>query len=418
MRNGKILDLRFDQGQIGQGNAVMALSRASSDTIFDAALIFQELPNAIPAITHDPVASASRGLQVPRSTVNEARNNRAAGATNGVIGSGGVAPTDWIISAGVSGLSREIVGTGTEDGLLYCDIRFFGTASPATLAVLQTLATEVPAVEDEVWTHSGYSRLVGGDLTNVSTVRIEVQDRDSGGSQIGGSSTIFTPTSAALKTQRRDHTRTLGASTAYVRQSYSFVVTNGAVDFTIRFAGTHLEEAPFATPLVLTAAGGSSARANTNATIDLTGVPGWVDGGPVTIRAEFEQYANVETGFPRVFSIHDGTAVNRIVVLNVASADQINAEVISDSVSQLTGASFGSYTGGPAVVALALAENNMNFAKDGVVGTPDTSGTIPTGLTTIKLGGAAAVTAPFEGYLRRFTVWAGALHADLGRITT
>ena len=206
-----------------QGVGDIAYSRGSAGTEFDHNLNLRELANNIAPFTHDPVTGVSYGLQVPRSTVNEARNNRAAGATNGVIGSGGVVPTDWGITGAV-GLAVEIVGTGTEDGIPYCDVRFNGTRTSGDCRIIQVTTTTAAALQNEVWTHSHYSRLVGGDLTNVTTVQLQMEERDGAGAFLGGvGSTVFTPTTAALKTQRRVQTATLGnANTAFIYQFLHF----------------------------------------------------------------------------------------------------------------------------------------------------------------------------------------------------
>ena len=385
----------------------IAYTRGSADTEFDHNLNLRELGNNVASFTHDPVTGVSYGLQVPRSTVNEARNNRAAGATNGVIGSGGVAPTDWNLSAGSTGLSREVVGTGTEDGLPYCDVRFFGTASADICDIWQMTTTDAAALQDEVWTHSSYSRLVGGDLTNVSNTQVQVQERDGAGALLTSSGTNFTPTSAALKTQRRSHTRTLSnANTAFAFQRITFTIGNGAVDFTIRLAGTQLEEAPFATPLVLTDAGGSSTRSTfTNS----AALPSVISGNPFIWLVKGRTAPGSGAGQQVIGIIDDGTGNERALIHRdgVTNLIRIVVTVGGSNVANFTLGSVADDT--DIAVAYRVEENNF-FAALNVGGTITTgsnsAGALPVGLDT-KRYGRNLTGFPWESTIYRDTMWAG-----------
>ncbi|KKN22509.1 hypothetical protein LCGC14_0914420 [marine sediment metagenome] len=382
--------------------------RTSADTRFSEAGVLEELANNIPSLTHDPVTGVSYGLQVPRSTVNEARNNRAAGATNGVIGSGGVLPTDWTMFAGTTGLSREVVGTGTEDGLPYCDLRFFGTATAGQTETRQTSTTAVAALQNEVWTTSRYVRLVGGDFTNVTSKKVEIQERDSGGAWLGSSGGSIAPTVAALKTQRGSHTRTLAeATTAFITEALTFAVDAGAVDFTVRVAGAQLEEVPLATPLVLTDAGGSSTRAQGSPTIALSSVPGFDE---TAFTMYFEGMTDsINNGSQTLVQIDAGSNANRHRIYVRASADDIVGHTtVSSSETALIFA--GTLAAGTPFKALyAVEANNIALFLDGAqIGATDTSAALPTALTTVRFGVNQGADQPLaSGYCSRFVIWNG-----------
>jgi hypothetical protein len=401
-----ILDWNFAQKRNlinHQGVGDIAFSRASADTEFDHNLNLKELVDDDAAFANDPLTRVSYGLQVPRSTVNEARNNRATGATVGVIGSGGVLPTNWDVNASGSGLSREVVGTGTEDGIPYCDLRFFGTALAGNTFMAQMSNTDVVAAPSEVWTYGCFVRLVGGDMTNVSQIFTQVQDRDVSGGYLANSTTNFTPTSAALKTQRYSHTRTLShASTARVYGSLAFSTIVGAVDFTIRLAGAQLEEAPFATPLVLTDPGGSSARAVTLPTIDLTSLPGWVDGGPLTALIEWTK-DDVATTISNLFSFSDGTLDIRIH-LAISAAGLLAHRVESGAAQSVFGDTSAVSVGRHRAV-VACKTNDYVAYLDGVESHIDNTVVVPSGLTTLGVGISPTSGAPLDGAFPRLTVW-------------
>jgi len=93
---------------------------------------------------------------------NGVRNSVFAGATNGIIGSGGVMPTGFGLSA--SGLTREIISSA--NGVLR--IRFSGTPSGSVIDLNSTTATIQAAAAGQIWTASRSVRLVAGTLPAAS----------------------------------------------------------------------------------------------------------------------------------------------------------------------------------------------------------------------------------------------------------
>lgn len=152
------------------------------------------------------------GADVPRFTGSAQRLLIEGQGTNGfsnprlegaAAGNPGTAPT-YTNTSFFSGLSREIVGTGTEDNIPYIDLRFFGTATGGSFSRfgLTNITTQGLNISgNAVNTFSVFVRLVGGSLSQINSCRIGIQGRNSAGSVVSGQSGLltFTPTGAALR---------------------------------------------------------------------------------------------------------------------------------------------------------------------------------------------------------------------------
>jgi len=105
--------------------------------------------------------TTSAGLVVEEGSTNENRNPRAEGATVGVLGSGGAMPTNWAASGG----TREVIGTGTDDGWPYLDLKITGSSN---CTIYTEGSSVISAASGEDWTASCGFKVVAGSLTNVS----------------------------------------------------------------------------------------------------------------------------------------------------------------------------------------------------------------------------------------------------------
>jgi len=99
---------------------------------------------------------------------NKIRNPRALGSTPGVIGSGGVLPTNWGFydASGQSvsttnGIDIEVIGTGREGDIEYIDINFSGRATSTTEISLRAQGSStIDANLGEKWKISSYIQAV------------------------------------------------------------------------------------------------------------------------------------------------------------------------------------------------------------------------------------------------------------------
>jgi len=192
------------------------------------------------------VDTESLGLLVEEARTNSIRNNTMVGA---VAGTPGTLPTNW--SETLGGLTREVVSTGVNNGIDYIDIKFSGTSTGTQTTIRLEQVNQVLASINQTWTNSCYVSIASGSLTNISTVRLRLIERNSGGGYLQESSTIFSPTSSLL---RYSHTQTLiNSSTAYVEPNIFFTfAASAAIDITLRIGLPQLEQGAFATSVIPT----------------------------------------------------------------------------------------------------------------------------------------------------------------------
>lgn len=232
---------------VGQGT-----NRSTQAWYVDENVTLQVAP---PGVIREDWSTGSPVLLNEAAATNSERNPRGDGA---IAGTPGTLPTNWAYSV-TAGLSTQIVGTGTESGLPYVDIRFFGTTTGASIQMVFETATAIAVSAGQVWTESFYIKLAAGSTANTSGHRVRLYYHTPA-MNIATDGTLFVPTSAALLSQRHSLTVTLGASADHAFAAFACTVTNAAaVDMTLRFGGIQLEQGSAATSLILPPVGSPSA---------------------------------------------------------------------------------------------------------------------------------------------------------------
>lgn len=185
-----------------------SFSRSSSATYFDENGVLQSAGNNVPRFGYNPVTGRFIGLIVESARSNLLRNNTMVGA---VAGTPGTIPTNWVMSLTGTGLTRSIVGTGTESGISYIDIRIQGTTtSTCVLQIQNETDISVPATSNTDYTYSFYFKVVSGWDNSTTSKVAWVERGDFGTSIIRTIDYPFTvDTSLALNKQRIDVTRKL-----------------------------------------------------------------------------------------------------------------------------------------------------------------------------------------------------------------
>lgn len=194
-------------------------------------------------------AGVLEGLLVEPAATNSIRNSTMAGAA---AGTPGTPPTNHSWSTSINGLTRQIVGTGEEDGIDYVDVRFSGTPSATSaFGLVADAYGEIEAVAGQVWTGSWYVGLVAGSLINTSLTHY-LSERIASLSELASSSALITPANAALGMQRQNLTRTLSnASTVKVTSSlYLPYRSDTAIDCTLRLGLPQMIPASAASSLI------------------------------------------------------------------------------------------------------------------------------------------------------------------------
>jgi hypothetical protein len=392
----------------------ITFTRASTATYFDSTGTLTTAATNTPRLDYDPSTLAAQGFLVEESRTNSIRNNTMQGA---VAGTPGTAPTNWVVSTATGNLTtREIVGTGTENGITYVDVRFV-TSGAFTASIYADSSTGVAALNGQTWTSSFYIKLAGGSLTNL-TMRLSIVENDSGGNFLAGAdSAAFVPTSAALRTQRFAQTYTnTNASTAFEWGRIKFEFT-GAGDVTLRIGLPQLEQGAFATSVIPTTTTALTRAADVASVNTLSP---WYNASAGTLYGEITDAAITVSGVARrIATIGDAPNTDIIAVAYAGGTGVSTAFVTDNNVNQ---ASFVSPSGAyaqPTKVALAYAANDFQASVNGSAFSAVTSGTVPT-VTQMSLGDAiiTAVGRNLNGHLRRVTYYPRRLsQAELIAIT-
>ena len=391
---------------------IVTFTRASTATYFNSAGTLTSAAVDEARFDYNPSTLVPLGFLIEESRTNSIRNNTMQGA---VAGTPGTLPTNWTNNI-AAGLTQEIVGIGTENGITYIDWRLSGTATGTSQVAFES-TTQITAAASQAWTATSYARLVAGSLTNVSSLQMCIREGTAAGGFVRDETANFTSTGAALRTQR---VSVAIASTNALTERVMpriFANTAGAVDFTLRIGLPQLELGAFATsviPTTTTALTRSQDRAVVNT------LSPWYNSVAGTIYAEFAvtQPAAGANQFLARFS--DNSYNNQI-------GDFINTTGFV-GISTASGGVFDGLAATSVIVSAntttkavgAYATNDLAAVKDGgTVGT-DTTATIPSGMTRFDLGsdhaGANNIKA---GYLRRITYYPRRLsNADLQTITT
>lgn len=198
-----------------------------------------------------PVARPGYGPSAAAVT-NWLRNSVAAGA---IAGSPGTMPTNWSVGT-AAGLTVTIVGTGTENGLPYLEVRFAGTSTATFFGCTLDTVTGIAAAQNQTWALSVYMRLVAGGLTNVSSIVSRLLSFSAVPAQLSSNDVVVAnPTSAPLATQRVGQVWTIpDAGTVSIRPNvlFNFPAIGSVVDFTLRIGAPQLERSPVANAWVAT----------------------------------------------------------------------------------------------------------------------------------------------------------------------
>jgi hypothetical protein len=387
----------------GVGPAI-TFTRASNATFFDANGTLQTAGSNVPRFDHDPATGASRGLLIEEARTNSIRNSQAGGSTNGVIGSGGAVPTHWAsANAAANGVSTEIIGTGTEAGLSYIDIKFSGTPSASSsVTIFFEANTQVVAANGQTWAASAYYKLVAGSLSN-ATVRHTISGRVAGGTSVAGqaSQPTITPTSAALSTQRSSATFAFtDATVERVNSFVNIVYTNGnAIDLTLRIAAPQLEQGAFPTSYIPTTTAAAT-RAADSAVV--TPIASFYNQSEGTLFAEapatYAQSADI------VQFAEASSANNRFVLFFAPTGTLASFQYRTSGVIEVTGGVSVS-SGAIAKIAAAFAANDARSAVNGTLTTADTSVTLNSANTHMVLGRLQGAASYLNGHIRKIAYW-------------
>jgi hypothetical protein len=329
--------------------------------------------------------SAQR-LLIEGQRTNEVRNPRAEGA---VTGSPGTMPTHWSTTL-PTGVSREVVGYSTRNGIPGIELRFFGTVtSGANVVIDPETTTAIAATPSQQWTASCFAMLVAGSMTGFTNFGIGHTSRNSGGSSVSGNSTSTGTLTGTVVRLTKTHTTSSDPSVTYVQPRISGAVTVGAtLECTIWLAVPQMEQAAFASTPILPPAGtpGASTRGADIVSASLTTL-GFPANGACTILWRGSIPQNAPSGISQsIAAINDGSTNNMLAMLNGAGGSSIlPRRVLAGSAA--SGSSAGSMVAGtPFNAGMTCSNGRVAVSFNGNTPTAVTGG--PTsGLSLFSLGG-------------------------------
>lgn len=361
------------------------------------------------AITGDLVEYANnvardgaQGLLVEESSTNEIRNPRAEGA---VAGTPGTAPTNWQVAPTAL---QQVVGSGTENGWPYVDIRLNGTPT-FDPAITPEADTQITASDGQTWTGSMGVKLVGGDLTNVNGVALVVLGRTAAGGTDGGTfnqSASITPDG----THKRLHlTATLDGGASTERVITRLIVDwdgSGAIDITLRIYAPQLEEKAYPTSPILPPASSPAAsdRDADNITLDLGA---WFTDDAFSFYASFtpNQVSNTSQV---IFGFSDGAFTDTVYIVTETSGT-ITTAVRAGGSPLFSGNNFPSAAVAATQSRVAVGIESDNFASscNGQTQKTDTSGTVGQLTTRATIGNSPWSTGASSGtlYIEEIRYW-------------
>jgi hypothetical protein len=397
------LDLRFADNKsmvdAVTGASLVTFTRASSKTVTNSAGVLETVGIDVPAFDHNPTTGESLGLLVEEQRTNSIRNNTMVGA---VAGTPGTLPTNWSGAPVSNGLSRQIVGVGTQSGITYIDIRYSGTTTAASSTVIQPeTGAQTVAATGQSWTASSWLSLAGGSASGLTFAQ-----RITGRTSIGGF-LEFTDTSVSLTGTLTRYAASIALAnvlTARVSNDIAFSYASGvAIDLTLRIGLPQLEQGEFATSPIPTSTAAVTRSADV-ASITGSAFSSWYrqDEGTVFADAKVTTVAPA-TSRTSVFALSDGTTSNRITVYKRANADtstRLDVETSGSNVAFISAGIFGVSN----LIAASYRVDDFAISLNGLTPGTDTLGAVPA-ISRLNIGGFADSTFPLNGTIRRITYW-------------
>jgi len=380
---------------------------ANTATVVNSAGNIEVINADVPRFDFNPSTLVCRGLLIEEARTNSLQNNTMQGV---VAGTPGTAPTNWVVQGSANGLTREIVGAGTENGIDYVDVRYSGTpTSSFAVQINFEGTTQVVAANGQAWTTSAYIKLAAGSLTNLNTIVTTVSGRDSGGNAVSGQlgSGAVTATTANLISQRFSSSFTFSsASVVFARGGFQFSVTNGlAVNVTFRVGLPQFEQGAFATSVIKTSTVAVTRNADV-ATMTGTNFSDWFNATEGAFEVNvYSQVDSVTGKFGNAYLVSDGTANEKYECVASASFGASGWSGFAVRDGNVAQASFAGGTKGIFnKFCSAYKVDNFASSANGTLTGTDASGTLPT-VDRCYIGGSHVTTNYLNGWIKSFRYW-------------
>jgi hypothetical protein len=351
-----------------------------------------------PRFDYNPSTLQPLGLLIEEARTNSIRNNTMVGA---VAGTPGTLPTNWSV-AGAAGLTTNVIGTGTSNGVIYVDLQVTGTSSATSYILAFDTTTQIAASVGQNWAWSSWIAFVGGSLSNVTTVSADFRESNSGGTQLAAGTVALSTLTSSLV--RQSATRTLSeATTAFIQPRLRLTITNGAaINITLRIGLPQLELGAFATSVIPTTTTALTRNADV-ASMTGTNFSSWYNASEGTLYAEAQLQGVGGLAPAALVSIDDVTTNNRIILRRSLVAGTANFRFVSSAGSIDANLLSGSNTGLNKMIA-AFKAGDQQSANNGTLFTGITPVASLPIVTRLAIGDGTGST-PASGYIRRIAYY-------------
>jgi hypothetical protein len=394
---------------------IITFTRASTATFFNSAGVLTSAAIDAPRFDFNPSTLAAQGLLIEEARTNSIRNNTMVGA---VAGTPGTLPTNWAES--LSGLTREVVGTGTTNGITWIDIKLSGTTSGTGATLQFESITQITAATSQTWAGSIYALQVSGSQTNITNIQNRIFERTSAGVFLASTDVAIQSSiaSGTLVNNRFSVIRTLSdATAARVTSGITLNFSSGvAIDVTLRIGLPQLELGAFATSVIPTT---TTALTRSADVASVNTLSPWYNSASGTLYVECVTFDSLTSAFPSGAVFSDGTAGNRIGVIRNNLSGNSRGNVVVGGAAQFAADATTWTLNATTKNALAYATNDFALVTNGGAATTDTSGTLPT-IDRLRLGVDATASGFWlNGYLRRVSYFPRRLsNAELQTLTS
>lgn len=374
-------------------NGVLMTSAAFFTSVRNLAC---DAPNKLGQLINFPVNTpriTDAGLILESGKQQAIRNSKG----NGVItGTPGTDPTNW--NTGLSsGVNKQIVGTGVEDGLTYIDYRYW-SANPLSTAAVDLYfeaGTTIPGLVGETWVGSFYAKIVGGSLANIQNFRQDIRSYTSAPAFLDGTFRVVALPflTGKLGESRIETSRVLSATSNTVNMNLNITLAATGVpfDITIRVARPQLEKTTDIIAASTSIESTSAAVLRPQEVVTVTNVSQWYDQAGGTLYTEGCAPIPVSGSNGVMWSLSDGTNITNEIMAYIGSTAAISntVECVAGGGSQGNVFSVGGTVNANSVFKhiFTFSSNIMRMAINGAShGTEDTTVVVPSNVTTFKIG--------------------------------
>jgi len=366
----------------------------------EGAFVTSYIPTTTATATRAADVASITGSNFGITRTNYIRNNTMVGA---VVGTPGTLPTNWSV-AGSAALSTQVVGTGTDSGINYIDIRCFGTTAAVASPEIYfnfDVVTAISVAQNQTWTTSCYAKIVGGTQTGIVGGELYILGLNisSGLTEAAPENFNYSSLTGTFSTCRvsKTHTFTV-ATTVYSQQRIDVNFTPGGgtvVDFTLRIGMCQMELGSVATAAIPTTTAAVSVFESS-----------WYNQTEGTVFADNTNYA---VSNARIVSFSDNSTSNRFIVgRGTGSSGNINFFVAVGGVTQVSSLILASSLsfGLAAKVAVAVKASDFAGSANGLAPVTQATGSMTTALSQLTIGnGETLGLNMFSGTIKRLTYW-------------